>query len=523
MLRRFALALLLMGCGTVQAAVISERPDKVTVTIYHEGRVDTAELAQGGGYGGLALITETRTIDLPAGLSEIQFRGVASTMVPQTADVGGLPNGVLERNFDYDLLSPGALLRKSVGETVHLIRRTGRRSGTEVEKSALVLSGPDGVMLQVDGGFEALNCSGLPERLVFDHVPDGLRDTPTLTVRTNAARAGHYTVTLRYIAVNLNWSADYVARIAADDRTLDLSGWITLANFSDTSFADAPVEVIAGHVETSGNDEAPEPQATPRNDACWPTNINWATLRALNDAPMFDLMAPRAMAPPPLAAPAMEAITVTAAKEIEARNLGDYKLYPLPEPTNVAARQTKQVQFLDRRAVPFERIYGYRMPLRLGSEPQQPLPASILLRLENTERGRLGKPLPAGGISALAVAADGDPYLAGRDELDDIAVGLPLEIAAGQTMAVRAQARLAEHATFVLGGHIHSRDTIEVTLINDKATAAAFEWRQAMEETGVTLVSESRRHGTKNGDLLWAVALAPGARVELRYTLDTPQ
>jgi len=520
-----ALVVLLAACSSAQAAVVSERPDKVTVTIYHEGTVDTASLSQrnaGDNGDGLALITETRSIDLPAGPAKIQFRGVAGTMVPQTADVSGLPDATLERNFDYDLLSPGALLAKSVGQTVHLVRRTGRRGGTEVEKSARVLSGPDGVMLEVDGKFEALNCSGLPERLVFDRVPDGLIDTPTLSIRTNAARAGRYTVTLRYIATGLNWSADYVARIGADDKTLDLSGWITLANFADTGFAHAPVEVIAGHVQTTGDDRPQEARAVPRNDSCWPMDISWARRLAV---PMLGFAAPPP-APMMMMAPRAELDTITvsaARKEIEARNLGDYKLYPLPEPTDVAARQTKQVQFLDRTALPFERVYGYRMlavPSQTGAE--QVLASSILLRLQNTARGGLGKPLPAGGISTMAIAPDGEPFLAGRDTIKDTAAGSPLEIAMGQTSAVRAQTQVIEATSSERRGIKHRSGTLEVTLTNDTARPVTFEWRQTMDVAGATLVSESRRHGTRNGDLLWSLTLNPGEPAVLRYTIDAP-
>ncbi len=53
---------------------------------------------------------------------------------------------------------------------------------------------PDGAMLEINGKLEALGCSGLPERLVFDSIPDGLTDTPTLSVRTDAPRAGRYAV-----------------------------------------------------------------------------------------------------------------------------------------------------------------------------------------------------------------------------------------------------------------------------------------------------------------------------------------
>ena len=51
-------------------------------------------------------------------------------------------------------------------------------------------------------------------------------------------------------------------------------------------------------------------------------------------------------------------MVVTAEKRsIDPRKLDDYKLYPLPEPTTLAAQQTKQVQFLDQSAIPFERLY----------------------------------------------------------------------------------------------------------------------------------------------------------------------
>ena len=60
-------------------------------------------------------------------------------------------------------------------------------------------------------------------------------------------------------------------------------------------------------------------------------------------------------------APVVEQVTVSGARVIEARDLGDLKQYPLPDATDVAAKQSKQIQFLDQAAVPFERIYGYRL------------------------------------------------------------------------------------------------------------------------------------------------------------------
>lgn len=81
---------LLLASNAASADVISKGPDLVAVALYHDGPVDTSDLVHPGSYmqdDGLALITETRTIDLPAGPALVKFRGVTSTMVPQTADI----------------------------------------------------------------------------------------------------------------------------------------------------------------------------------------------------------------------------------------------------------------------------------------------------------------------------------------------------------------------------------------------------------------------------------------------------
>ena len=75
-----------------------------------------------------ALISETRRVTLPAGETELRFEGVAGGIMPQSAIVTGLPEGIIERNRDAYLLSPATLLDRSLGLRVHL-RRTSRATG----------------------------------------------------------------------------------------------------------------------------------------------------------------------------------------------------------------------------------------------------------------------------------------------------------------------------------------------------------------------------------------------------------
>ncbi len=116
------------------------------------------------------------------------------------------------------------------------------------EEPATLRSGPDGVVVETSHGVEALGCGGELQALVFDHLPEGLADKPTLSVIADAPRAGRYQVTLSYLTVRVDWSADYVARVAADGRTLDLTGWLTLANRSGVSFATRRTAVVAGRL-----------------------------------------------------------------------------------------------------------------------------------------------------------------------------------------------------------------------------------------------------------------------------------
>ncbi|KAK0331670.1 hypothetical protein LTR94_027983, partial [Friedmanniomyces endolithicus] len=258
-----------------QPTAVSAGPDHAVVVVYRDRPVDTAELMRRSTYGysglereGLALIVETRTVDLPAGEAIVRFDGLATGVVPQTAVIEGVPDPVIERNADFDLISPARLLDRSTGQTVRVIS-TDPVKGHEIERQAVLRAGARGAVLESEGGFEALNCSGLAQRIVFDSLPPGLSDKPTLSIRTRSEQAGRRQVVLAYLTTGLQWSADYVARLSADGRRLDLEGWITLANFQGTSFENAPVQVVAGDLRRDEDTAPINAQFSGATD-CWP-------------------------------------------------------------------------------------------------------------------------------------------------------------------------------------------------------------------------------------------------------------
>ena len=514
-----ALALLLLPAAAQAAEVTSRAPEASSLVIYRDS--GGARATQDAG-DGVALVVETRTVDLPAGLSTIRFQGVADTMVPQTAVVEGLPAPVDERNFDYDLLTPGALVARAVGERVRLVR-TLPGSGQVQERTGVIRAAPEGVLIETDGGVEAYQCSGLPERLVFDRAPPGLRDSPTLSMQVMAPRAGRYTLKLGYLAVGFNWSADYVANLGADGTSLELHGWLTLANGSRTSFPAAPTQVVAGTLSRSADTQpvAVEIQGRPTN--CWPT-ATWAQMME-----RVEFMAYRSMAaPPPPPAPMMamamadrlEEVMVKGARKAAQSDLGDYKLYTLPDPTAVAANQIKQVAFLDDTRAPFDRVYRFRGEAFDGeSEPEQDPQGELILKFRNERApngpGGLGVALPSGLVTVMQTRADGSRMFVGEQSVEDTPVGLPVELPMGVSREVTATAAVA----LTTQGRLR-RAAKTLTFRNTRATPVEVEVREGVTGADFKLIGEDRAHTNRASDLVWTVRLAPGASAELKYTTE---
>ena len=175
----------------------------------------------------LALVQDVRQVNLPNGRSRQEFPDVSASIRPETVTLSGEGFGIVEQNFDYDLLSPAKIMENAVGQTITLVR-TNPATGAETREQAVVLAANGGVVLQIGNRIEVLRDDGLPVRVIFDRVPPGLRARPTLSVNLDSARGGRRPVSLRYLTNGLGWSADYVALYNESAGTIDMQGWVTL-------------------------------------------------------------------------------------------------------------------------------------------------------------------------------------------------------------------------------------------------------------------------------------------------------
>ncbi|AHE56819.1 DUF4139 domain-containing protein [Sphingomonas sanxanigenens] len=518
-----AAALFVAAPVAAQTVVDSDRIDKVAVTLYRDPQ--PAPNADAGWPTGYALVTETRTIRVPAGRAVIRFEGVSQGMMPETAIVTGLPRDVNEKNRDALLLSPAALIDAHLKRRV-VLRRTDPVTGQRRAEPAVVESGPDGgVVLTTPAGVEALRCSGLPESTVYARVPEGLSAKPTLSVVTESPKAATVTVQLSYLAQGFDWSATYVARIGGDGTSLDLFAWLTVKNGGSTGFAAAQTQAVAGRLNKEAAAALPaSPDPALRID-CWPMDVTssfpaWTIERLqLPEAPAYwygdryGTIIPRkrrggrgivpepapspmmAMEMPPPPPPPPPAPAIVATQE----DLGDLKLYRIPEPVTVAARSTKQVAMIDRHKVRFERLFLGNA----GSVSTQSFPTRIVLRTRNVAEDGLGLPLPAGAMALFDTRGD-QPLLIAEGRFADRAVGEEVEIGGGMSNDVRYTATALPRTK--------TRAPYVVKVTNAGASDALFEFALPANP-----VDASDTLGKHAGIDVWRVAVPANGEAELRY------
>lgn len=433
----------------------------VSVTIYNEQ---------------LALIQDTRTLQLPNGRTKVEFPDVSAQIRPETVSLAGAGIGIVEQNFDYDLLSPDKMMAKAVGQTITLVR-TNPATGAETREQAKVLAANGGIVLQIGNRIEVLRDDGLPVRVVFDKVPDNLRARPTLSVTLQSAQAGSIPARLSYLTPGLGWKADYVALFDEKAQTIDVQGWVTLTNNTGTTFSNAKTLLVAGLVNQVNQNRYggyPQPQYGGGMD--------------------------------------------TAGTESAARGkLGDYYLYPLAERTTIANAQTKQVGFLDVAAVPAKKAYQY-VSQWLQVTPQ-PMSASSVLKFSSSANGGLGDALPAGTVRVYMRDAQGNPQFVGENSIGHTPMGSALSVKTGEAFDVKVATNVVKRERLSSSRWVTS---MSYTLTNAGDKAVTVDLAQDGLWGDVRIKDQSREGKRISADRVeWSVPVPANGSVTVTATFDS--
>ena len=352
----------------------------------------------------LGLVNDRRTVTLEPDRNRLSLLGVSRGIIPSSAFISAdKPLDVLSVDYQFDLLTPAALLERSVGERVGVIR-TQPTTGEESVEQATVLSVQDGVVLRYRDRIE----TGVPGRLVFDTVPEGLHPQPTLNSTVVSDTGGPLALDLGYLTTGLSWEADYIVEVNEAAQRLDIIGRATLHNTSGGDFTNASLTLVAGEVRREA-----QPIAQPR--------------AAMAEARMMRV----------------------GAADVEREAVGDLHLYAIDEPVTLPDRQTRQITLLSTANVPMQREYVsmggppmFRVP---GNEPR-PEQATVTLRFANDEETGPGVPLPAGLARVYTRDPAGTVRFLGEQQMPHIPVGQHADISPGRAFDVTVKREQTEYS-----------------------------------------------------------------------------
>ncbi len=381
----------------------------------------------------IALVRDVRSLSLPSGEFRLKLMDIAATVNPATVHFRSLNEpdklGVLEQNYEYDLLEPAKLLHKYVGKEVTLVRSYMDNNSTKREEiKAILLADNNGPVWKIGNDIVT---GGYAESYRFPEVPANLYDRPTLLMSLENSGSHKQQIETSYLAGNLNWNSDYVLTITRDDKIADLDGWVTLTNNSGTAFHNARLQLVAGDL-----------------NRLQPPGVGGVA----QNMPMAKAMR---------------------AEQFAQENFSEYHLYTLGRKTSVEDKETKQISLLQGSGVPVEKhfvVNGQNFYYHNQYSPGAPLKDNVMVfyKFKNDEKSGLGMPMPAGNVRVYQKDSKGNVLFVGEDRIDHTPKDEFLSIHIGNAFDVVSERKQTDYK------HIDTHTwemEFEVTLRNHKDSA----------------------------------------------------
>ncbi|NOX89436.1 MAG: DUF4139 domain-containing protein [Calditrichaeota bacterium] len=296
----------------------------------------------------MGLVRESRVIDLQKGKQSYLLTDIPEKIDPTSVLIESKNNSfiVLEQNFEYDLISVDKVLEKSVDQKIWLVDpEQGMLSGR-------LLSGSDKYLMLLDdeGNLQIIPKNDRQKVILKDYASQKEKfiTKPTLVWKVEAQKAGKHSLTLSYLTRGLNWRADYVGKLSADDKTVQLACWVTINNQSGKVYNNARLKLMAGDLHLIK--EYPRKTRPRRN----------------------------------------EVMALTIPKRFEEKAFFEYYLYTLQGKTTLLNNQVKQIQLFPETRISVKKKYIVNS--------YNPNEVTVKITFKNLKKNNLGIALPAGKV-----------------------------------------------------------------------------------------------------------------------------
>jgi hypothetical protein len=412
----------------------------------------------------LGVVRDVRKFDLKQGHSTVVMGDVPSRIDPTTVKISdpAHPNDfdVTEQNYEYDLVSQQKLLEKYIDKKITVVDDKGvQTEGTllAIEDDKLTLSTPTGIVMLP-------NLSRYTMRV--PELAAGLITKPTLIwqVDSRAARSGEPLEVL-YQTAGMSWHTEYIAALADNEKTLDLTGWVSIENNSGMTYPDAKLKLVAGSLNRVQ-------QGVNRRMAV--SNSDYAA---------------KAVAP-----------------QFEEHGMFEYHVYDLGRQTTIANNEVKQISLLSAEGVSAEKRYTYE-----GGKT-----VAVTVSLQNSEANHLGMPLPMGTVRVMKRDKDGSLEFVGEDHIEHTPRDEKITLHVGNAFDLTGERTVTNESSL---GSNSNEETVEIKLRNHKDEAVTID---AVENLGYNweITTSSMPYEKKNAySVVFHVPVKARGEQALTYTV----
>jgi hypothetical protein len=457
-------------------------PKSTEVTVYNQG---------------LGFVKDVRTLKLRKGHQKVNVEDVAQMIDATSVGFKCLNHpgsvSILEQNYQYDLISPNAILDKSVGKRVRFTRSMGNNkesvegilmssptsvvntgNGTQYSYNGLVIKADDGrIILSPQGEVDVLE------------MPEGLISRPSLLWELESEKDQDAEMELSYLTGGMSWTANYVLTLG-DKGTSDLQGWVTLTNHSGLSFIDASLKLLAGDV-----------------NVVQPPRITHIT---------YD--------------PSDTGLVVNKARKgFKEESLFEYHLYTLGRPASVRNKETKQLSLLEGAKIPFRKqivfdsMAGYSNYYpnegEIGIGQLSPL---VKVKFVNDKASHLGMPMPAGKVRMYQRDDKGSLQYLGEDMIKHTPRDEKVSLNVGRSFDVRADRK---RTNFKRLSDNSFRETFEIEVRNRKSEGETiYLYERHWGDWKITEKSDPFNKEDAN-TMVFELKLKAGEVKKVTYSVDT--
>ncbi len=367
----------------------------------------------------LGLVREQRKIDLQKGVQTFLLTDIPQRIVPTSVLIEQQEPtfNVLEQNYEYDLISADKVLEKSLNQKIWL---QDPNYGL-VQGKLLSNSGSNLMLLDKEGRLQIIPKNDKQKVILEGYAQrsNSFVTRPALLWKVKAEKSGKHAFTLSYLTNGLQWHADYVGKLDANDKHLNLACWVTINNNSGKEYRNARLKLMAGNLNIAPKE---------------PPGYTEMRIMAAKAAPRF-----------------------------EEKAFFEYHLYTLNGTTTLKDNQVKQIRLFAETPVAVQKKYQVT-----SRNPKQ---VQVKIEFKNSKQNHLGIPLPAGKVRLYK--DDGkEMEFVGEDRISHTPKDETVRLTIGNAFDIVSERNLLKSERI---GKSASKQTVQYKIRNHKKNAVTVE------------------------------------------------